>query len=393
MVTPLRPIVSLSVHFEPAWGETLTEHVLVVEPAREERVQLQRSLETAGYRVSTVDAAEPALLAFQQAPPDAVLLDVVAPGFEAFATCRRLRQLPAGARAAILCLTPGPDSAAQDRALEAGADDCLAKPLHDRELLLKLRSLLRHKQESAEYERIRSQRDALVRAQHLREETIALVVHDMKNPLAGVLSNAEYLVGSKGLNSDQTECARDILSASRRLHRLVMSLLDVNLREHGELTPSLGPVDLSEVVANAVHHAAPSLVDKQLRCTITGHNGPLQLRADRDMMLRLIGNLLDNAVRSSPFKGEIVIALAPQADAIRLEIIDRGGRLPPEYRTQIFEGYVAGDEALRRARKGRGLGLASCRAIVEAHGGTIQVEDAEPQGTQFVVTLPARRLS
>ncbi|HKP57132.1 MAG TPA: ATP-binding protein [Polyangiales bacterium] len=370
----------------------MSEHVLVVDPAREECRQLQSSLETAGYRVSTAEAGDRALRAFEQAPADVVLLDVVTTRFDGFATCRRLRQLPAGPQAAILCLTPGQDSASQDRAFEAGADDCLVRPLDNAELLLKLRSVLRFKhlsaEQAAEHERTRSERDALMRAQHLREETIALVVHDMKNPLAGVLSNAEYMVGSRGLTADQKDCAQDILSASRRLHRLVMSLLDVNLHEHGELTPALGPVDLAEVVRKSVHHSAASMVDKRLHCTISGDEGPLPMRADRDMLMRLLGNLLDNAARSSPHGADICIELGRRGETLDVRVVDRGPRLPSEYRAQIFENYVPGDEALRRARKGRGLGLASCRAIALAHGGSIRVEEAE-HGTQFVVQLPA----
>src|SRR5262245_40479400 len=99
LVTPPRLVVNLRVTPNYSLGGTLSEHVLVVEPAREERAQLQRYLETEGYRVSTADAAEAALRAFELIPADAVLVS-----FEGLATCRRLRQLPAGAHTAILCL-------------------------------------------------------------------------------------------------------------------------------------------------------------------------------------------------------------------------------------------------------------------------------------------------
>jgi two-component system sensor histidine kinase/response regulator len=372
----------------------LSEHVLVVDAAREQRSLLQTYLETAGYRVSTSEGGEPALQAFRNAPADVVLLDVVAPGFEGFATCKQLRELPAGAQAAILCLTHRPDTATQARALEAGADDCLTKTLQDRELLLTIRSALRFKhlaeELTREREQMRAERDAMMLSQRMRDETIALVVHDMKNPLAGVISNAEYLVNTKNLAGDQKDCALDIMAASRRLHRLVMSLLDVNLREHGVLTPSLGTLNLVELIEQARHQCDLSLTDKALRCLVTGADTPARLQGDRDMLARLLANLIENAARSAPHGTEIQIAIDRQPELFELRVTDRGKRLSPEHRARAFDAYLPADEGLRRVRKTRGLGLASCHAIAEAHGGSIRCEDAQPEGTAFIVQLPVR---
>ncbi|HET6340260.1 MAG TPA: ATP-binding protein [Polyangiales bacterium] len=372
----------------------MSEHVLLVDPAREQRSLLQTYLETAGYRVSIAESGEPALRAFREAPADVVLLDVVAPSFEGFATCKQLRELPAGAHAAILCLTPRSDTATQALAIEAGADECLTTPLPDRELLQTIRSALRFKHLTEELTRERDQlraaRDAALITQRLRDETIALVVHDLKNPLAGVLSNAEYLVNTKGIAGDQKDCALDIMAASRRLHRLVMSLLDVNLREHGVLTPALQTVELSELIPQVLNQCALSLTDKALRCVVTGVETPLRLLVDRDMFSRLFENLIDNAARSSGHGGQVLIAVERGPESIAIRVTDRGPRFSAEYRAQMFDAYLPADETLRRARKTRGLGLASCRAIAEAHGGSIQCEDAQPEGSTFCVRLPLR---
>lgn len=236
---------------------------------------------------------------------------------------------------------------------------------------------------------MREQRDDLRRAQRLRDETLALLVHDMKNPLAGVLSNAEYLITSEGLTQDQNDCARDILSASRRLHRMLLSLLDVNLREHGMLVPALTRVDLSALAHKAVDQNAPNLPDKALECQLSGASAPLPMLGDRDMLVRLFANLLDNASASAPHGSAIAIALAvPQLGQVEIKVSDRGAPPADDARAQLFEAYVAPEEAQRRARKGRGLGLASCRAIAEAHGGSIQLEDLPGEGTFIRVLLP-----
>jgi two-component system sensor histidine kinase/response regulator len=342
--------------------------------------------------VSTADSAEPALRAFRDEPADVVLLDVVAPSFDGLATCKQLRALPSGAQAAIVCF--GPDTATQVRAFEAGADECLSTPFQHRELLVTIRSALRFKQLAEELtrdrDRMREERDAALAAQRLREETIGLVVHDMKNPLAGVISNAEFLVNSKGMTTDQFDCAQDIMGASRRLHRLVMSLLDVNLREHGVLKPALQTVDVSELIRQVHHESALTIADKSLRCAITGAETPHKLSADRDMVSRLIANLFDNAARSSPHGSEIGIAVEQKSDVLAIRVTDRGARVNPESRARMFEPYLPADDALRRVRKSRGLGLASCRAIAEAHGGSIRCEDALPEGSSMCVELPLR---
>lgn len=239
-----------------------------------------------------------------------------------------------------------------------------------------------------ERDRLRSELDAARAELRLRDETIALVVHDMKNPLAGVISNAEFLTSSAGVVGDVKDCAQDILAASRRLHRLVMSLLDVNMREHGVLTPELQTVELAVLLDQAIGECALTLGDKGLRCTRAGLDAPLRFSADRELMLRLFANLIENAARSSPQDAEIGIAVERHTGSLELRVTDRGPRMSSEQRARVFDAYLPADEALRRARKSRGLGLASCRAIVEAHGGSIRSEDAEPEGSAIRIWLP-----
>ena len=108
------------------------------------------------------------------------------------------------------------------------------------------------------------------------------------------------------------------------------------------------------------------------------------------MLARLLANLIDNAARSSPHGGEIRIELERQLEVVELHVTDHGPRFSPEYRARMFDAYLPADDALRRVRKTRGLGLASCRAIAEAHGGSIRCVDAVPEGSRLSVQLPLR---
>jgi two-component system sensor histidine kinase/response regulator len=370
-------------------------HVLVVDEHAQQRVLAASVLESAGYSVSIAEAGDAAVRAFSQTPADVVLLDVMPPGMAGLATCKRLRELPQGEHAAFVFLTSQDDLNAQRSVLESGADDLLMKPLKRSELLLRVQSVLRSKQLLGEQERasalIRLQRDELMRLQRQREENIALLVHDMKNPLAGVLSNAEFLVTSGELDNDQGECAHDILSASRRLHRMVMSLLDVSQSEHGVLRPITTRLELTELVTNVRAHCAPKLRDKSLTLTVVMPPAPIRLEADRDMLMRLLANLLDNAMRYAPAHSSVSLEVQLEPDAVELRVTDSGPSIPAAERPELFESYVRLQDNAARLRARRGLGLSSSRAVVEAHAGRIWVEDCAGEGATFCVRLPRPR--
>jgi len=317
---------------------------------------------------------------------------VMRPDADGFATCKRLRQLPAGDQAAIVFVTSVADLGTQRGALESGADDFLMKPLQRSELLLRVQSVLRTKHLHGEQERaselVRLQRDELILLQRRREENIALLVHDMKNPLAGVLSNAEFMVTSSDLDADQRECASDILSASRRLHRMVMSLLDVSQSEHGVLRPATVSLELTELVMSVRSQCAPKLRDKSLTLTVVLPPEPIAIEADRDMLMRLLANLLDNALRYAPPNTSVGLEVHADRDAIELRVSDAGPSIPEAERLQVFESYVQLQDSAARLRARRGLGLSSSRAVVEAHGGRIWVEDCAREGATFCVRLP-----
>src|SRR5262249_36731539 len=141
--------------------------------------------------------------------PDLVLLDVLMPGIDGFETCRAIRLLPVVGDTPVLFLTALGDLNTHKAALDSGADDFLTKPLNRTELLIRVRSLLRIKQLGDElkrnYEVIRQQRDALLAAHRQKEELTALIVHDLKNPISSILTNAQYVLDRGGLVGDDQD--------------------------------------------------------------------------------------------------------------------------------------------------------------------------------------------
>ena len=172
-------------------------HILVVDDAPQNRLLADARLSGAGYRVTQAESGEAALRAFENDPPDLVLLDVRMPGLDGFDTLARLRALPDGDDVPVVFLTAFDDDDTHRRALAAGVDDFLSKPLRPTELLIRVRSLLRLREAMrnlhASHSLVSAQRDALLQARNLRERLSTFIVHDLKIPLQNISAATEVV--------------------------------------------------------------------------------------------------------------------------------------------------------------------------------------------------------
>lgn len=366
--------------------------LLIASDRKEQRAQLQAFLESADYGVESVDSAAAAVRC-RVRQFDLVVLDVAGASEDVRALVGHIRESPLAADSAILLTL---DEVAHDsdaHALQLGADDCMAWSAARSELVWRVRSLLRYRAAGLRGDHaqlLRMQREELLRLSRQREETLSLLVHDMKNPLSGVISNAEYLSTSDGQDEDQVACAQDILQASRRLHRMVLSLLDVNQSEDGKLHPMWKPIVVRELIDETHAACSARLRDKRVVLEVQCPDPGLTLSGDRDMLVRLLANLLDNAIVAAPSGSKVELQVRADNAAIELRVSDSGPSVPVAERAQLMAEAPplrACDGSLRpRAR--RGLGLRACRVLTEAHGGKIWIEDRSPQGATLAVRLP-----
>ena len=207
------------------------------------------------------------------------------------------------------------------------------------------------------YDVIRAQHDALLGANRQKEELTALIVHDLKNPLSSILSNAQYVLSRKQLGPEECESLDDVVRASQSMVRLVMNLLDVSRSEDGALIPHVTEFDLTTLLSEVCKEMGRRVEDKdqQLQPTFAAAVGPV--RADRDLIRRVLENLIDNAYKYGPRQTTIRIEiLAATMDdgaepAIEIRVRDEGEGVPVPYRQLIFEKYarVDGRAGPRRA--------------------------------------------
>lgn len=372
-------------------GETRKPKVLAIDDKEENLALTAAVLEAEDYDVVLARSGEEGLSAFVAEKPDVVLLDVRMPGMDGFTTCERLRDLEGGKETPVLFLTALRDLDTFEKALRVGGEDFLTKPVRPTELVLRVQTALRVRRMGEEirehFDMIRKQRDDMMRLQLQKERLTSFLVHDLKNPVGAIDLYAQILLRDRNLPERARENVENIRSDARNLLRLILNLLDVSRSEEGQLSPKIEEIDLCAHIHDlrGVLAVRARAAGQKLEVTCMS---PLPVRADADLLRRVIENLVDNAVRHGPQGGTIRIE-ANQCDGVaEIHVLDEGPGIAPELREKIFDKYVQVNTAgPSTTRSGRGLGLAFCKAAVEAHGGTIRVEDAAV-GTAFCVRLP-----
>lgn len=357
--------------------------VLVVDDSAPNRLVATGHLEAEGFEVVEADSGEEALDVLAVQPFDLVVLDVLMPGLGGFETCKRIRQTPALVDLPVLFLTALGDRETTGPAIDAGADDLLAKPFYRPELMLRVNALIRQRRTALELRRaladVAAHNKRLHRDEADRRRLGELVVHDLKSPLAAIIGNVEVLLDTE-LSDDQRETLDDIAIAAHQIDSTARDLLDLSRSEATALAPRLAAFDLGDLIGEvaASQRVLARFTDVAIESEITVG----QLIADRELIRRLVQNLVHNAVKHAPPRSRVLVSAGAEAGAAVIRVVDEGPGVPAADTERIFEHYVSLEGV------GHGLGLAFCRLAAEAHGGRIWVERREPHGAVFCVRLP-----
>jgi len=364
--------------------------ILVVDD-NEANLELARNtLEDEGYRVVLARGGAEGVAAFERERPDCILLDVRMPEVDGFTACERIRSLPGGAETPVLFLTALRDVDTFDRALRAGGDDFLTKPVRPTELVVRVQSALKLRRMSQElrehYELLKSQRDDLLRLQLQKERLTAFVVHDLKNPVNSMDLHAQVLLREKGLPASARDSATQIRTEARQLTRMILNLLDISKADEGKLVPKRSDVDLRRLVDEVIAELRVSADSRDVSFRISVETD--RIHADDDLFRRLLTNLVENAIRYAPRETSITVTATRGPTGTELRVADAGRGVPEDMREKVFNPFVQVEQGERIVAHGsRGLGLTFCKLVVEAHGGHIWIEDASP-GAIFCVRFP-----
>jgi signal transduction histidine kinase len=370
---------------------THTHDVLVVDDDPRNRRLLEEYLVSAGYEVRLAQDGCSALAMAAERSPDLVLLDVMMPDLSGLEVCRRLKADPKTRLAQVVLVTALDGTPHKVEGLDTGADDYVAKPVRRDEFMAKVRSLLRARRLLAELEEARetvAARNAkLEELEALKETLTQTLVHDLKNPLAAVLGNLELM--ERKVDEPALHLVRRSKAAAWRMHQMILNLLDVGQLEEGKLVLRLEEVDSVAIARKACQEMEGAAAQRAVRFEVAAAESCPRLRGDVAVLRRVLDNLLSNAIEHSPQGGVVRVAVTSCDEGIEISVSDQGSGVPMDFRERIFEKFQRLENRQAVPGANRGLGLTFCRLAVEAHGGTIWVDEAPGGGALFRALLPA----
>ncbi|RKG97328.1 hybrid sensor histidine kinase/response regulator [Corallococcus carmarthensis] len=379
--------------------DTLRARVLLVDDVPANLLALEGILEPLGQHVVSVRSGDEALKALLLDEYACVLMDVQMPGLDGLETARLVRTRERTRHLPILFITAlSRETAYVTRGYEYGAVDYLLKPVDPDilrakvsvfvELYLRGEKLRQQALELAERRRVEEE---LQRAAELEQQLLGIVGHDIRTPLAAILTTANVQLTREALPESQRKAFERVARGGERIHRIVDQLLDFTRARVGGGIPVVpGAGDLNELCRRLVDELRAARPERSIQCDFAHDSLPGVW--DLDRLAQVVANLLDNALKYSPHDTPVRLRTYEQgADCVFLEVQNAGAPIPAHVLPTLFQPFRRGDGPGQR--ESLGLGLYIARSIVEAHGGTLRVESTPESGTVFSLCLPRQALA
>lgn len=375
--------------------------VLVVDDNPVTRYATARMLRAAGFATQEAESGQQALLQ-AGAHTAAVVLDVNLPDIDGFEVCRRLRERPGTTTLPVVHLT-AKFLQEQDKVkgLDAGANAYLTHPAEPAVLIATVAALIRAgeaeramrelaRQREQLIEREQAARAAMERLNRMKDEFIAILSHELRNPL-NVISLWTHVLERQV----QTEEGRRGLAAIQRnveiQQRLVADLLDVSRFNVGKIKLDGTLARPYEEIQVALQSMQGQAAEKRITIVLETTSLPEAMWLDTARFQQILWNLLSNAIKFSPEGSEVRVQASGDGQSLRVRVTDMGRGIAPELLPVLFERFTQGDDAGQSRSRGLGLGLSIVKDLTEMHGGTVQASSPGlGLGSTFEVVLPVR---
>ena len=237
--------------------------------------------------------------------------------------------------------------------------------------------------------KLKARESAMVQADRRKDEFLATLAHELRNPLAPISSAADLLRMARADEAQQRRLGEMIGRQTRHMTGLVDDLLDVSRVTRGEIALDLRPVDLREAIAEAVEQVAPLAAAKSQGIETQAGVSPAMVMGDRKRLVQVLANLLNNATKYTPAGGRIAVELSMPVERVVLAVRDNGIGMSADLMEHAFELFTQETRKTDRSLGGLGVGLALSKRLVELHGGVLTVSsEGRDQGSTFVVSMP-----
>ena len=356
--------------------------VIVADDNSDMRAYLRELLESR-FKVEAVADGQAALEAARRETPDLIVSDVMMPRMDGFALLRTLRADPQLRDVPTILLSARAGEEAVIEGLDAMADDYLVKPFSARELIARVGAQL-------QLARMRREaRIALETADRQKNEFLAMLAHELRNPLAPIRNAGEILSRTLPAESPGHAMVAMVKRQVSQLTRLVDDLLDVSRITQGRVELQCRPLDLGSVVSQAIETAEPLFQARQHEVTIVSSYRALYVNGDMARLVQCVVNILTNAAKYTDTGGKIrVETSAEDTDAV-ITVADSGAGISADLLPRVFDLFVQGERTLDRSLGGLGIGLSVAKRLIEMHSGRLTA--ASPglgQGATFEIRLP-----
>jgi signal transduction histidine kinase len=368
-------------------------YFLLVDDLEENLLSLEGLLRRDGLVLLNARSGSQALELLLQYDVALAILDVQMPEMDGYELAELMRGTERTRRVPIIFVTAGAaDRQHRFRGYETGAVDFLNKPIEPDILRSKASVFFelyqqRH-QIAAQRDELKAYAEALTEADRRKDEFLATLAHELRNPLSPIRNGLDILRASP--SAPNAEEIRDMMDRQlSHLVRLVDDLLDVSRVSQGKVELRKGQIALSELLKTAVEASDPLISAGRHELILDLPDAEVWLDADLTRLSQVVSNLLNNAAKYTPEGGRIVLSTRRDRDEVLISVSDNGIGIPSDMLPRIFDLFTQVRDNLDRSRGGLGIGLALVKQLVEMHGGAIAAESAGPgKGSSFRLRLP-----
>jgi len=361
--------------------------LLLVDDRPENLLALEGLLRRSDAQILKAESGKRALELLLEHEVALALIDVQMPELDGFALAELMRNVVRTREIPIIFVTAGlHDRDRVFKGYESGAVDFLVKPLDARILASKVSVFL---QLYRQKQLLITANARLVEADRRKNEFLAMLSHELRNPLAPI-KNSLYILDRAAPGGEQAHRALGVIDRQvTQLSNLVNDLLDVTRITRNKIQLQRQRLDLNQLIHRAVEDNRSFFERNEVRLSYEIGPTPVLINADATRIAQMVGNLLQNAAKFTPHGGRAHVSVAAEAGEAVVRVVDNGVGMAPDTLAHLFQPFMQADQSLDRSMGGLGLGLALVKGLVELHGGRIQAQsDGLGRGAALVVRLP-----